>query len=146
MRLLFVLLIAGTALIQTACHKPQCSPPSSDELYIVLEDSSGNNIIVQDYPNLSLELTDNTSTHPVHSANIYDGTISQRAWQFNTNQMISGYSYLLHYDSTTVDTITVIWEPRSSECGGTTFYSRSITSVTYNDSVFMNGGVHTYIK
>ncbi|MFT5779498.1 MAG: hypothetical protein ACI837_002457 [Crocinitomicaceae bacterium] len=130
----------------SACKKPVCNPPGSDELWIVIEDSLGNNIIEQDYPNLILELSDNLSSHTVNSTSVSTGTITQKAWKFNVDEMISGYPYIIAYDSLNIDTLTVDWFLNSSECNGSTFYFRSITSVTYNNIAFVNGGLHTVIK
>ena len=60
-----------------SCNKTECLPAASEELWIVIENSVGNNIIHQDYPNLILELSDNVSSHFLNSVNVTDGSVTQ---------------------------------------------------------------------
>jgi hypothetical protein len=139
-------LIAFIALIFLISCKPECLPPSSEELWIVIEDSLGNNIIEQEYPDLTLELADNEGSHNVNSEIVSNGSENQRAWYFNIDKMISGYPYLLVYDNVRTDTIAVNWVMQDSDCGGETFYYRSILDIRYNDSHFLSEGKHVIIE
>lgn len=133
-----------------ACSKDDpdlaCFTPPNDELIIVLEDSAGNNLLEQEYPSLVIYLIDSLNTLPLESSIIYSNNTAMRGWQFNIQQILGSYPYLLEYDSSTIDTLTVHWSLEESVCGENTYYYRSIQTVQYNDTTLIGGGIHVVIK
>jgi len=138
-----LLLTAWIATVAISCKKV-CQGIGSEELCIVLEDSDGNNLIHQNYPNLSLEMSGPESSHFVNSMIVSSISDSAKAWYFNIEKLISGYEYLLVHDSLTVDTLVVNW--KTTECSKDKNAYRSIESVRYNDSTYSKGGVLTFVR
>lgn len=125
------------ALLVIGC-KPeiQCTPPSSELFYVVIIDSLGNNTIEQQYSGLTLNLSDNNSTFNVVSEVCTDASGSHLGWKFNPEELESGFPYLLYYDSTTVDTITVQLSLKTIECDGSIYTYKVVETLQYNGTVF----------
>lgn len=149
-RLKNISLIITCACYVISCSKDDpdlaCFTPPNDELIIVLEDSAGNNLLEQMYPNLVIYLIDSVNTLPIESSIVYSNNTAKRAWQFNIQQLLGAYPYLLEYDSSTIDTLTVNWSLEETVCGENTYYCRRVQTVRYNDTTLVGGGFHVVIK
>lgn len=131
-----------------SCSKTECLPPASDELYVILRDSAGNNIIDENgYENYKLLLTSPGSSQQIVPVDVSDdGVTFEKAWQFNVDKMESGFTYAFCYEDTLCDQITVQWEFETTTCNKKEFARRKIEQVTYNDSIFYEDGVHVVVR
>lgn len=136
-----------------SCRKnDSCLPPSSDELYIVLKDSLGSNLIekygyTNDHPLLNCTggMATGGTSHHIQAVQINYNGKTEWAWQFSIDNMENGCNYIFGPDSL-VDEIEVYWKQDSMECGNKTYYFRAVEQVIYNDSLFAAGGIHEVIR
>lgn len=145
-----LLIIGSVTLMCVSCKKEStepCDEPNSQQLLIVLKDSTGNYFIDRYYPNLSyLIVSDSLTSFYVGTRLISPDQNPRTALDVNIDKMISGYPYLLEFDSLTIDTVAVYWSVVNTSCDNNQFYHREVDSVIYNDTTFYGGYMRTIIR
>ena len=145
MKKLLFLSIVVTAFISCA-KKKECLSQESDEVWLILEDSSGVNLLntlYQDRPSIAKQGPTASLSH-FERVIANNGNENQMAWKIDLNNITSNAEYLIFTESDTF-LFELNWSPEDPECDYKDYNGRKLNWLNFEDTTFYSPGVLTYI-